>query len=67
MYGEWILVLQDYLMVLGFLKAAEVNGFYDSHTSKIVRRFQHSRGMPITGVTDSRTWEELDKAIKERK
>jgi peptidoglycan hydrolase-like protein with peptidoglycan-binding domain len=66
MYGEAVLSLQDKLLRLGLLEAKHIDGFYGDLTARVVRLFQHRREMPITGITDSATWAELDKAIGEK-
>lgn len=38
------------------------NGIYDSRTQAAVARFQHKHGLPVTGVADLRTWEEIVRA-----
>lgn len=60
-----VLILQDYLLQLGFMKAREISGVMDERTNRALRRFQLKSEMPITGVTDKSTWAEIDKAIKE--
>ena len=35
------------------------DGIYGSHTSAAVRDFQRSHGLPVTGDTDSGTWDEV--------
>lgn len=37
----------------------EVDGLFGPATEAAVRRFQSSKGLPVTGVVDSRTWKKL--------
>jgi hypothetical protein len=62
--GE-VLILQDYLLQLGFLEREDLTGEFDEPTNRALRRFKYKRKMIITGVVDSRTWDELKKAMKE--
>lgn len=61
-----VLVLQDKLMQLGFIKAREISGVMDDKTDRAIRKFQLSMKMPITGIVDGRTWEAINKRIHER-
>lgn len=35
------------------------DGVYSPQTMRAVSRFQQNHGLPVTGVTDQRTWEEI--------
>lgn len=35
------------------------DGIYSSQTANAVAKFQQNHGLPITGITDQRTWEEI--------
>ena len=35
------------------------DGVYSSQTMSAVAQFQQNHGLPVTGVTDERTWEEI--------
>lgn len=41
------------------------NGVYDPQTQAAVSQFQRSHGLPVTGVTDRKTWEAVVKAYDE--
>ncbi len=59
-----ILSLQTMLRYLSFAGEDEglrvsVSGNYDYVTENAVRQFQQSYGLPVTGITDRRTWEKI--------
>lgn len=37
----------------------QFDGVYGTYTENVVRQFQRSRGLPATGLTDSKTWASL--------
>lgn len=41
------------------------NGIYDPRTQAAVSQFQRSHGLPVTGVTDRKTWEAVVRAYDE--
>ena len=57
-------MLQEMLRYLSFaenepLLRVSVSGNYDQPTEDAVRYYQQSRSLPVTGITDRRTWEML--------
>lgn len=59
-----IVSLQEMLRYLSFVRGDEslrvdVTGNYDSATEMAVRSFQAAAGLPITGVVDNATWDEI--------
>ncbi len=53
--GRDVIMLQT---ALG-MPRAQRNGYYGSRTKAAVKAFQKRRGLPVTGVTDERTWKAL--------
>lgn len=56
--------LQEMLRYLSFAEnkpmlRVSVSGNYDQPTEDAVRYYQQSRSLPVTGITDRRTWEML--------
>ena len=35
------------------------DGIYGPETQNAISTFQRNRGLPVTGITDRRTWEEI--------
>jgi peptidoglycan hydrolase-like protein with peptidoglycan-binding domain len=54
--------VQEQLVALGRLPADAVTGRYDRPTLDAVARFQAALGLPVDGVPDARTADELLKA-----
>lgn len=61
--GQPIRSLQTMLRVLGENDSGYVriipDGIYGPETVKAVSTFQRRHGLPVTGITDQRTWEEV--------
>lgn len=57
--------LQSYLRTISFYNPAIPrlipDGFYNEETRAAVRLFQNEYGLPVTGETDSVTWDEIYK------
>ena len=55
--------LQRYLRQLSFDEATiapvPIDGIFDTATETSLREFQRLRGLPVTGVADRETWEQL--------
>lgn len=54
-----VAVVQGQLRQLGFFNARRNTGYYGPITTAAVRRYQASRGLPVTGSVDSRTLRSL--------
>ena len=61
--GQPVRSLQTMLRVLaehdGRYETVVPDGVYSSQTMGAVSRFQHIHGLPVTGVTDQITWDEI--------
>lgn len=55
--GNRVVELQRQLNRLGY--SIGIDGFFGSETEEAVRRFQQSRSLPVTGVADARTLNQL--------
>lgn len=55
--------LQRYLRQLSYhypsIPPAPIDGIFESDTERALRAFQALRALPITGIADRKTWEEL--------
>lgn len=60
--GREVRLLQQVLRKLNFEKVS-INGTYDSETYNAVRAFQMSKKLPMTGLVDARSREELNALI----
>ncbi len=60
--------LQTYLRQISYfdpnITPPPIDGIFDSVTRQSVSDFQHSQGLPVTGVADRRTWDELYAAYR---
>jgi peptidoglycan hydrolase-like protein with peptidoglycan-binding domain len=63
--GEEVARLQGLLFQLDCLKPQNVTGEFDNDTEQGVKKFQHKRGLTISGVVKADDWEEIEKAMKE--
>lgn len=65
---QHIVELQKYLQAIdrdeGRKTTVIPDGVYDDDTSAAVRQFQRANGLPITGDTDTQTWDEIVAAYK---
>lgn len=61
--------LQNYLRTIAAYRdsipAIGVDGIYGQHTALAVSAFQHSAGLPVTGITDLDTWNAIFAAYSE--
>ncbi|MEM1253554.1 MAG: peptidoglycan-binding protein [Cyanobacteria bacterium P01_H01_bin.21] len=57
--GPAVSALQRQLGNRGLFSAASVNGIYGSSTTQAVRQFQRIRRLPVTGIADAETLEQL--------
>jgi peptidoglycan hydrolase-like protein with peptidoglycan-binding domain len=55
--------VQEQLVALGRLPADAITGRYDRRTLDAVARFQAEHGLPVDGVPDARTADELLLAV----
>lgn len=67
--SEAISDIQKYLRALHFTTDKEiplvnVDGIYGDETRAAIKQFQEIYKLPVTGITDYRTWEALYKAYK---
>ncbi len=60
--GREVRLLQQALRKLGYTKI-EVNGNYDNETYSAVRNMQISKKLPMTGMVDAKTRDELNELI----
>ncbi len=60
--------LQTYLRQISYfdpnITPPPIDGIFDSVTRQAVSEFQYSQGLPVTGVADRRTWDELYAAYR---
>jgi 3D (Asp-Asp-Asp) domain-containing protein len=56
--GHFVATLQADLEALGFA-AGPVTGFFGWRTSDAVRAFQRHKGLPVTGVANEPTWQDI--------
>ncbi len=59
--GDDVRQLQEWLTNIGF-NPGPINGFYGSQTEFAVRQFQAARRLPVTGIANERTLQELEAA-----
>ena len=72
-YNQPIRSLQTMLRTIGMFgdgyERIDPNGIYGPETQAAVRTFQRNRGLPVTGITNWQTWEEIvrmyDRAVEE--
>lgn len=58
--GEKVTDIQRRLKLLGYeLGTTEIDGIFGTETENAVRKFQQNRGLVVTGVMDTETWQEL--------
>ncbi len=66
--GPNVRVLQYFMSIIGAYYDAvppiSITGTYDDQTSAAVAAFQRLYGLPATGETDDRTWEDIYRAYK---
>ncbi len=62
-YNQPIRSLQWMLRIIaqheGDMELLVPNGIYDPVTQAAVSKFQRSHGLPVTGITDQQTWDEV--------
>ena len=56
--GDLVIWAQEHLATGGYL-SGPVSGEYGGSTRDAIRAFQAASGLPVTGVTDAATWEQL--------
>ena len=66
MVNEQVRGLQYFLAVIGAyyesVQPLEITGEYDAQTGASVRSFQRVYGLPVTGIVDEATWEDIYRA-----
>lgn len=67
--GIEVRTLQYYLSIIAYfnsrLQPVPLDGNFDSGTVAAVERFQEFYGLPVTGVVDTATWNEIDRIYTE--
>ena len=62
-FGESVRAFQYYLAVVSAyyerVPRIEINGEFDAATAEALRAFQRLYGLPVTGIEDRRTWNDL--------
>lgn len=58
-YGPAVSAIQGALSYHGFYNALTVNGGFGNETESALKRFQEWHNIPVTGVCDKDTWQEL--------
>ncbi len=66
MVNEQVRGLQYFLAVIGAyyesVEPLEITGTFDAQTERSVRSFQRVYGLPVTGVVDEATWDDIYRA-----
>ena len=66
--GDDVRVVQYFLAVVGTfydtVPVIPINGNFDETTDNAVRAFQNTKGLPVTGIVDEATWNELYNAYR---
>jgi peptidoglycan hydrolase-like protein with peptidoglycan-binding domain len=57
--GIYVRAMQRMLTDLGLNPPTHQNGLYDLRTVNQIRQFQHDSAIPVTGATDTQTWQVL--------
>ena len=69
MSGIPVRTVQYYLSVIayfnGSLEPVPISGYFDSGTVAAVERFQSFYGLPVTGIVDNSTWNEISRVYIE--
>ena len=64
--NEQVRGLQYFLAVIGAyyesVEPLEITGVYDAQTERSVRSFQRVYGLPVTGIVDEATWDDIYRA-----
>lgn len=67
--GISVKTLQYYLSIIAYfnsrLQPVPLDGNFDSGTVAAVERFQEFYGLPVTGIVDTTTWNEIDRIYTE--
>ena len=67
--GIDVKTLQYYLSIIAYfnqtLQPVPLDGNFDSGTTDAVERFQRFYGIPVTGIVDNATWNEIDRVYVE--
>lgn len=57
--GHWVMTLQADLQLLGFPQVGPMDGIFGPKTESGVKAFQAASGLPVTGVADAVTWQDI--------
>ena len=71
--GNDISDLHDFLAKNGYLEYSQIQGYtsgdkmitYGQHTTKAIKAFQKSNGLPQTGTVDKETWKKMGFSVNE--
>ena len=67
--GIPVRTVQYYLSVIAYfngnLEPVPISGYFDSGTVAAVERFQSFYGLPVTGIVDNATWNEISRVYTE--
>ncbi|AEJ41410.1 3D domain protein [Sulfobacillus acidophilus TPY] len=57
--GSWVMTLQADLQALGYSEVGPVDGIFGPKTEAALEAFQRAAGLPVTGVTNPATWQDI--------
>lgn len=57
--GSWVMTLQADLQDLGYSEVGPVDGIFGPKTEAALEAFQRAAGLPVTGVTNPATWQDI--------
>lgn len=57
--GHWVMTLQADLQDLGYSAVGPADGVFGPKTEQGVKDFQQASGLPVTGVADAATWQDI--------
>jgi len=60
--GTAVAALQTLLVRCGYI--LDEDGIFGAQTETVVKQLQSQRGLPSTGVADSRVWDEIGRLLK---
>ncbi|MCL4352128.1 MAG: peptidoglycan-binding protein, partial [Firmicutes bacterium] len=57
--GQWVMTLQADLALLGYSQVGPMDGIFGPETESGVKAFQSAENLPVTGVVDPITWQDI--------
>jgi LysM repeat protein len=64
-HGKIVFQIQKYLYQLEYIKSKNIDGAYGKITTEAVKSFQLEHILPVTGIVDNKTWQQLNLAIRD--